>query len=118
MTTTRRLLGLALCGTFLQLVPWKTLAGQKPEDEATKLAKQTQNPVADLVSLPFQFNFKTGGGFDDGTFFNLNFQPVIPVKGVLKKYTIIFRTIVPYLSILTPAGTRQAAWEISRLSCS
>ena len=100
--TTHLLLGLALSGTFVQ-----TLAAQKPEDEATKLAKATQNPVADLVSMPFQFNFNTGGGFDDGTFFNLNFQPVVPVKGVLKKYTIILRTIVPYVSVPTAAGTRQ-----------
>ena len=100
--TTHLLLGLALSGTFVQ-----TLIGQEPKDEATKLAKATQNPVADLVSIPFQFNFNTGGGFDDGTFFNLNFQPVVPVKGVLKKYTIIFRTIVPYVSIPTTAGTRQ-----------
>ena len=34
---------------------------------ATALAKQTQNPVADLVSIPFQFNFNSGGGLDDGT---------------------------------------------------
>jgi hypothetical protein len=72
----RHRLGLGLCGAFLQMVSSGPLAAQKPEDEATKLAKATQNPVADLVSLPFQFNFNTGGGFDDGTFFNLNFQPV------------------------------------------
>jgi hypothetical protein len=102
VATTHLLLGLALSGTLVQ-----TLVGQEPEDEATKLAKATQNPVADLVSMPFQFNFNTGGGFDDGTFFNLNFQPVVPVKGVLKKYTIILRTIVPYVSVPTAAGTRQ-----------
>jgi hypothetical protein len=44
------------------------------EDNATELAKQTQNPVSSLVSLPFQFNFNSGGGFQDRTFFNLNFQ--------------------------------------------
>jgi hypothetical protein len=103
----RKLLVLVLCATLLQLAPFAPLVGQKPEDEATRLAKATQNPVADLVSLPFQFNFNTGGGFDDATFFNLNFQPVVPVKGVLKKYTVILRTIVPYLSIPTPVGTRQ-----------
>jgi hypothetical protein len=104
--TVRYHVGVAVCAALLQLAPG-TLACQKPEDEATKLAKATQNPVADLVSLPFQFNFNSGGGFDDGTFFNLNFQPVVPVKGVLKKYTVIFRTIVPYLSM--PVGaTRQA----------
>ncbi len=36
-----------------------------PEPDATALAKQSQNPVADLVSVPFQFNFNTGGGLED-----------------------------------------------------
>jgi hypothetical protein len=103
----RHHVGFAVCAALLQLVPGQRLVGQKPEDEATKLAKATQNPVADLISLPFQLNFNTGGGFDDGTFLTLNFQPVVPIKGVLKKYTVIFRTIVPYVSIPTPVGTRQ-----------
>jgi hypothetical protein len=38
--------------------------------------------------VPFQFNFNTGGGYGDRTFFNLNLQPVVPVKGVLPKWTI------------------------------
>jgi hypothetical protein len=103
----RQRFGLALSAALVQLVPFAQVAGQKPEDEATKLAKQTQNPVADLVSLPFQFNFNTGGGFGGQTFFNLNFQPVIPVKGVLEKWTIIFRTVVPYVSVPTGADNRQ-----------
>jgi hypothetical protein len=53
----RRLLELTMCGALLWVVPLAPLAGQKPVDEATKLAKATQNPVADLLSLPFQFNF-------------------------------------------------------------
>jgi hypothetical protein len=94
-------LGLALATPAL-------LLAQKPaEDEATRLAKATQNPVADLVSLPFQFNFNTGGGLDDQTFFNLNFQPVMPVKGVVPNWTIIARTIVPYVSVPAGGGTRQ-----------
>jgi hypothetical protein len=104
----RHLLGLALCTVFLHLVPFTPVVGQKPEDEATRLAKQTQNPVSDLVSLPFQLNFNSGGAFGGQTSFNLNFQPVVPVKGVLKKRTIILRTIVPYVSVPTGAGTRQA----------
>jgi len=35
-------------------------AGAPPVD-ATALAKQSQNPVGSLVSVPFQFNFNTGG---------------------------------------------------------
>jgi len=91
-----------LLGVITKLLP----AQQPPEDEATKLAKATQNPVADLVSLPFQFNFNTGGGLDDQTLFVLNFQPVVPVKGLLRHANIIARTIVPYVS--APTGTARA----------
>jgi hypothetical protein len=102
-----QVLGLVLCAAFLELVPFAPVAAQKPEDQATKLAKATQNPVADLVSLPVQFNFNTGGGFEDQAFFNINFQPVIPIKGLMEKWNIIFRTIVPYVSVPGAGGTRQ-----------
>src|SRR5262245_20510050 len=46
------------------------------EHDATELSKKTQNPVADLVSLPFQFNFNNGGALRDQTQMVLNFQPV------------------------------------------
>ena len=32
------------------------------EETATALAKKTQNPVADLISVPFQNNFNFGVG--------------------------------------------------------
>lgn len=79
-------------------------AAEHPPD-ATELAKQTQNPVADLISVPFQFNFNSGGGLGDGTLFNLNFQPVIPFK-LNDKWNMIARTIVPVLSIPGPDDTR------------
>ena len=78
----------------------------RAEEEAavdtSSLAKKTQNPVSDLVSMPFQFNFNTGGGLEDRTLFNLNFQPVFPIS-VSKEWNLIARTIVPYLDI--PIGT-------------
>ena len=80
-------------------------AQEKPPMDATALAKQTQNPVADLVTIPFQFNFNSGGGLSDGTLFNLNFQPVIPIK-VTPDWTIIARTIIPFLSSPGPGGTQ------------
>lgn len=75
----------------------------EPKVDATALAKQTQNPVADLVTIPFQFNFNTGGGLGDGTLYNLNLQPVIPVK-VTPEWNLILRTIVPFLSSPTAGG--------------
>ena len=73
--------------------------------DATDLAKQTQNPVADLVAIPFQANFFTGGDLEDRTFFNLNVQPVIPFS-ISKDWKIIARTIIPIDSFPGPGGTR------------
>lgn len=71
-------------------------------DDNTELAKKTQNPVGDLVSLPFQFNFNSGGGYEDQTFFNLNFQPVVPIP-LSKKTNLISRTIVPFVDVPGPS---------------
>jgi hypothetical protein len=81
---------------------------QEPRVDTTELAKKTQNPISDLVSGPFQFNWNQGGAYADATFFNLNFQPVAPIK--LENFNIILRTIVPYLSF--PAGGSERATGI------
>ncbi len=39
------------------------------------LAKQTQNPVSSLISVPFQNNFNFGVGPDDDLQYLLNIQP-------------------------------------------
>jgi hypothetical protein len=75
--------------------------------DVNELAKQTQNPVGDLTSLPFQFNFNTGGDLEDQTFFNLNFQPVIPFKAT-SGWTVVARTIVPLDSMPTGDNTRSS----------
>src|SRR5882672_2012506 len=75
-------------------------SAQPPEapPDATELAKKTQNPVGDVTSLPFQFNFNTGGDLGDQTLLNLNFQPVIPFK-LTDNWSMIARTIVPLYSV-------------------
>jgi hypothetical protein len=78
--------------------PPPATAPAAPEPDPTALAKETQNPVGDVVSVPLQFNFNTGGGLKDQTFFNLNFQPVIPIH-ITPKVILISRTIVPIDSI-------------------
>ena len=85
-------------------IPGQGQSSPTAEPSATDLAKTTQNPVGDIVSVPFQFNFNSGGAYQDQTFFNLNFQPVIPIH-LNKKVTLISRTIVPIDSIPTGNGT-------------
>jgi hypothetical protein len=87
-------------------LPLLLLAQAPPaEHNATELAKTTQNPVGDIVSVPFQFNFNNGGAFQDRTYLNLNFQPVIPIH-ITQKVTLISRTIVPLDSFPGANGAR------------
>lgn len=60
------------------------------------LAKKTQNPVSDLISVPIQNNLNFGVGPDDDLQYFLNIQPVIPVK-IAEKWNLINRFIVPVL---------------------
>lgn len=59
------------------------------------LAKKLANPIASLISVPFQFNYDQGLGPDgDGNRVLLNFQPVIPIS-INDDWNLISRTIVP-----------------------
>lgn len=61
------------------------------------IAQKLNNPVASLISLPFQNNFDWGGGPDDDGFqYKLNFQPVIPIH-LNDDWNLIARTIIPFI---------------------
>lgn len=61
------------------------------------LAKAAQNPVASLISLPFQNNTDFGIGPDDETKNTLNIQPVWPFS-LSDNWNLITRTIIPVIS--------------------
>ena len=67
--------------------------GEDPQEE---LAKAAQNPVADLISLPFQNNTNFGYGPDDDIQNVLNIQPVIPFH-LNENWNLITRTIAPLI---------------------
>lgn len=64
---------------------------------AEELAKLAQNPVGNLISVPFQNNTNFNVGPQSGTQNILNIQPVIPFE-LDKDWNLITRTILPVVS--------------------
>lgn len=84
----------ALVALVLVLASCLAVSAQEaPEEEETDLAKQSQNPVGDLISLPFQSNNFFNIGDHDRSSSVLNIQPVIPVHA--GPFNIINRVIFP-----------------------
>jgi hypothetical protein len=65
--------------------------------DANALAKAAQNPIADMISLPFQNNTNFDVGPLEKTQHVLNIQPVYPVE-LNSEWNVITRTIVPLIS--------------------
>jgi hypothetical protein len=72
-------------------------APQPSASDATALARQTQNPVSSLISVPLQANWDFGLGDRETTGTVLNFQPVMPF-GITPSTNIILRVIMPLAS--------------------
>ncbi|MBW1825539.1 MAG: transporter, partial [Deltaproteobacteria bacterium] len=85
---------IVILGSFF-IITTSTVYGQEAKD--SDLAKQTQNPVANLISLPLQNNTNFGIGPDDETQNILNIQPVWPFS-IGEDWNLITRTILPVVS--------------------
>lgn len=74
------------------------------QNSDAELAKQLQNPIAALTSVPLQSNWDTGlGPTGDGWQYRLNIQPVIPIT-LNKDWNLISRTILPVITQDNVAG--------------
>lgn len=79
------LAGLAMAGNA---------AAATPAPSAKELAKQSQNPVSKLISVPFEMNNTLNNGPEDAYGMTLNIKPVIPMS-LTENWNLINRVIVP-----------------------
>ena len=84
----------AIIMTTCIIVP--TQAEETKQDSASDLAKKTQNPVADMISLPFQYNTFFETGPKGKTQSTLLVQPVIPFS-FNDNWNSIARPIIPLI---------------------
>jgi hypothetical protein len=111
----RRAIAAALIATFGACAPRVSFAqdasggaaaapaagAQTADGEGAELAKKLNNPISDMVSVPFQFNWQNGIGPQDQTQFILNVQPVMPLS-VTDEMNMIIRVIAPFVG--QPSG--------------
>jgi hypothetical protein len=83
---------LRLALTVAVLIATSAAYAQQGED----LREAAQNPIADLISLPFQNNTNFDIGHTDNTQNVLNIQPVYPIK-LNPNWNLITRPILPVI---------------------
>jgi hypothetical protein len=98
--------------TFLCILSPLLLSAQKtekpaspppPANEAAELAKKLANPIASLISVPFQNNTYYGIGPYKGTQNVMFFQPVVPIK-LNENLNLITRYIIPIITQYNVVG--------------
>ena len=71
-------------------------SGQAADDKAKNLAHEAQNPIANMISVPFQFNTNLGIGPHERTQNVLSIQPVIPID-LSDDWLLVTRWVLPVI---------------------
>jgi hypothetical protein len=84
------------------------------EQSTAELARAAQNPVADMITIPFQDNIGFGYGPQKDVQNVLNIQPVIPLR-IAEEWNLITRTILPVVTqpSFTGAGSTTGLGDLT-----
>ena len=83
-------------------------------DDIEKLAKESQNPVAPMATLPLKNNFYFGEGPHDRFAYTLDIQPVYPIN--IGNWNLISRLIAPIVyqpNLATKSDGRMGLGDIN-----
>jgi len=97
----------------LAVVSAISVTAQETGNDEAELAMKLSNPVAALISVPFQYNYDADMGPDDkGSRSLLNIQPVIPIS-LGEDWNVISRTIVPLVDMKDmPYGDKSGVGDV------
>ena len=66
--------------------------------ESAEIAKQAQNPIARLISVPIENDFSPQTGVNQEDSYVLQMKPVVPLR-LSKDWNLITRTIIPIIQV-------------------
>ncbi len=99
----------------LLIMLYSVICYPQEEEKKDQLEKQIQNPVASLISLPFQNNMDFEVGPYGRTRNTLNIQPVWPFS-LSENLNLITRTIIPIIS--QPLGENDSEFGLGDINMS
>jgi hypothetical protein len=100
---------------IISLVSLLSLFNLQANEEDLKLAKESQNPIGNLISVPFEFNATPDNGPEGGDIYSLNVKPVYPVT-LDEDLTLINRFTIPFAyqeSLFPGQGSDQGLGNIT-----
>jgi hypothetical protein len=80
--------------------PGRAAWAESPEHA---LAKQTQNPLATLLTIPFEMSFLSGGVLEDRSLLGIEVEPIIPIN-LTPTANAIVRVTVPMFDVPRRGG--------------